>query len=362
MAILRAERLVRRYAGRTVVDVESFELNRGEILAVLGPNGAGKSTLFRLLALLEAPDSGRIHLDGKPVTAGDTASMRRLATVFQRPYLFSGSVAWNVGWGLRQHGVAKPERERRIHASLEAARLTELAAADVSRLSGGERQRVALARAAAIRPEVLLLDEPMASLDVTVKRAYREDLERTVRSAAAAAIVITHDPADAFGLADRIAIMERGSIVQVGEPEELMLAPATPFAAAFSGAELLLDGVVEADEGGLMSVRVGTALVVVATVGGSGPGPGRQVHVAYRPEDVVLAKPADAGVTSAINRFDVRVEAVVPAGALVRVRITGDVSLAALVTRRSAKALSLEPGARAVAQIKATALRVFPAS
>jgi molybdopterin-binding protein len=362
MALLRAERLVRRYAGRTIVDIESIELRRGEILAVLGPNGAGKSTLFRLLALLEMPDSGRILLDDQPVTAGDTRSMRRLGTVFQRPYLFAGSVAFNVGWGLRQHGLPKTERRRRVAMALESAGLSALADADGARLSGGERQRVALARAAAIRPEVLLLDEPMASLDVTLKRAFREDLERTVRSSAAAAILITHDPADAFGMADRIAIMEHGSIVQVGVPEDLMLAPATPFAAEFTGAELLLDGVVEADEGGLMTVRVGAAAVVVAAATGSGPAVGRHVHVAYRPEDVVLARPSHAGLTSAINRFDLRVEAVIPAGALVRVRLVGGVSLAALVTRRSAHALGLESGVEAVAQIKATALRVFPAS
>jgi molybdopterin-binding protein len=361
MPILRGEGLIRRYGGRAVVAVDEIEVRHGEVVAILGPNGAGKSTLFRMLALLERPDHGRVFLDGRPASPGDTASIRRLGTVFQRPYLFAGSVGWNVGWGLRQRRVPARDRQRQVREALDATGLAAIADADVATLSGGERQRVALARAVATRPEILLLDEPTASLDITLKREFRQDLDRLVRNSASAAILITHDPTDAFGLADRIAIMEAGSIVQKGTPEDLFVSPATPFAAALTGAELMLDGVVESDEGGLVTVRVGAALVVVA---GTDPGVrvGRRAHVAYRPEDVVLASPSAVGVTSAINRFDVRVRAVVPAGPLVRVRLEGDVSLAALVTRRSAEALALTPGASTVAQIKATALRTFVAS
>lgn len=361
MALLQGESLRRRYGGRTVVDVESIGVARGEVLAVLGPNGAGKSTLFRLLGLVESPDSGRVLLDGLPVRAGDTASIRRLGAVFQRPYLFSGSVAYNVGWGLRQRGVARAQRTARVEEAIESTGLARLAGADVATLSGGERQRVALARAIATRPEVLLLDEPTANLDVTVKRGFREDLQRLVRRAAAAAILITHDPTDAFSVADRIAIMERGSIVQLGTPTDLVLSPATPFAAALTGAELLLDGVVAANDGGLVAVDVANA-TVHATAHQSEMREGDRVHVAYRPEDVVLAVPGDAGVTSAINRFPGRVGTIVPAGAFVRIRIDGDITLAALITRRSAESLGLVPGGSVVARVKATALRAFKAS
>jgi molybdate transport system ATP-binding protein len=192
-------------------------------------------------------------------------------------------------------------------------------------------------------------------------RAFRRDLERLARGAAAAVIIITHDPSDAFGLADRIAIMEAGSIVQEDAPEGLVLSPATPFAAALSGAELLLDGVVEADEAGLVTIRVGVANVI-AVPAGAALATGDRVHVAYRPEDVVIASPDSPGATSAINRFDARVTALVPAGALVRLRLEGDISISALVTRRSAEALGLGPGAAVVAQVKATALRAFAAS
>ena len=361
--LLRAEGLVRRYGGRTVLSVDAIEVAPGEVLAVLGPNGAGKSTLFRLLLLLERPDAGRVLLDGREVRAGDSAAMRRMAGVFQRPYLFSGTVASNVAFGLRARGVPRKERERRAAEALDWLGLGRLASAPVQALSGGEAQKVALARALASRPDVLLLDEPTANLDVTVRRRFREDLEAVVRSHARAAVLITHDPSDALALADRIAVLEAGRVVQVGTPEELVLEPATPFVAAFTGAELLLDGVVLGRDEDLLVIEVdgGGRLVARAAPGGGALQPGAEVHVAYRPEDVVLAPTDGAAETSARNRFRVVVTGLVPAGGLVRVRLGGPVALAAAITRMSAEALGLAPGREVVAQLKAAALRAFPA-
>ncbi|HEX7118142.1 MAG TPA: ABC transporter ATP-binding protein [Longimicrobiales bacterium] len=363
MSLLRAERLRRRYGRRLVVDVDALEVGRGGVLAVLGPNGAGKSTLFRLLLLVEAADEGRILLDGRDVRPGDRAAALRLAGVFQRPYLFAGTVAENVAYGLAARGVPRRDRDRRVAEVLELLDLAALARAPVHALSGGEAQRVALGRALAPRPELLLLDEPTANLDVTVRRRFREDLERLIRAQAGAAILITHDPADAFALADRIAVLEKGRIVQCGAPDEIVLHPATPFVAAFTGAELLLDGRVDALEDGVVVVALeGTALRLMAAVeADGGPPPGTRVHVAYRPEDVVLARPEASAETSARNRVPARVAALTPAGGLVRVRLEGDVALTALVTRRAVEALDLAPGREVVAQLKAAATRVYPA-
>lgn len=362
MAVLRAEGLTRRYAGRTVVEVETIAVARSEVLAVLGPNGAGKSTLFRMLALVEPPDGGTMWLNNEPVRTGDIPAIRRIGAVFQQPYLFRGTVSFNVEWGLRARRVPGRERLDRVCEALDWLGLTELAHADVARLSGGERQRVALARALVTRPEVLLLDEPTADLDVTHRRRFREDLDRLVRQTAGAAILITHDPTDAFSLADRIAIMEAGRIVQEGTPADVILSPVTPFAAALTGAELLLNGSVVSVEAGLATVLVGKAEVVAATAT-DGPAmlPGQPVHVAYRPEDVLLVRPGEEGVTSAVNRFPLEVAALVPAGALVRVRLKGELTLQALVTRRSAESLRLAADVPTVAHVKATALRAFPA-
>lgn len=361
--LLRAERLRRRYGARLVVDVDALEVRAGEVLAVLGPNGAGKSTLFRLLLLLERPEAGRILLDGQPVKAGDTSAMRRLAGMFQRPFLFDDTVHANIGFGLNGRRLSRAERAERVSAALRWLDIEPLAGRRARTLSGGEAQRVALARALVIEPDVLVLDEPTANLDVTVRRRFREDLERLARRRARAAILITHDPADAFSLADRIAVMQDGRIVQEGTPEELVLDPATPFIATFTGAELMLDGVVLCIEQGVSAVELAAGVVIHAAAGQNGDRVtvGSRVHVAYRPEDVVLALPGDEGVTSAVNRFTAEVDALIPAGGLVRVRLRGPLELAALLTRRSAEMLGLAPRTIVVAQIKATALRAFPA-
>ncbi len=360
--LLLAEGIVRVFGGRRVVDIERLEVRSGEVMAVLGPNGAGKSTLFRTLLLLENVDAGRIGFAGKPVRAGDRQAMRRMAGVFQRPFAFAGTALDNVAYGLRVRGVDRTRRTARAREALGWLGVERLARAPMHALSGGEHQRVALARALVLEPEILFLDEPSANLDITVRRRFREDLEHAVRHHARAVVLITHDAADAFALADRIAVMENGRITQTGGPEDLVAQPATPFIAEFAGAELLLDGVVISTEDALVSIAFGPGSTAIAA-----PTPGRTlaagepVHVAYRPEDVTLSLP-DSATTSARNRFAVRVAALVPAGGLVRVRLDGEARLIALVTRESVERLGLTPGARTTASLKASALRVYPAA
>jgi molybdopterin-binding protein len=362
--LLRAERLRRRYGPRLVVDVELLEVRPGEVLGVLGPNGAGKSTLFRLLMLLERADEGRILLDGRQVRPGDTSAMRRMAGVFQRPFLFDGTVEENVSFGLRARGVARSERTDRVREALSWVGLETMKTRSVRGLSGGEAQRVALARALVLAPDLLVLDEPTANLDTTVRRRFREDLERLARTHARAAILITHDPTDAFSLADRIVVMQDGVVVQQGPPEALVLDPATPFIATFTGAELLLDGVVCGFDEGLPLIEL-TAGVVIMVSPATDREPlvtGQRVHVAYRPEDVVLAPAGEAAITSALNRFTLHVDTLTPAGGLVRARLGGQLQITALITRRSAEALGLEAGEPVIAQLKAAALRAYPSA
>ncbi len=356
-AILAGQGLTRSYGGRTVVDVHHLAVERGEVLAVLGPNGAGKSTLFRLLLLLERSDSGHVLLDGRPVSVGDQAAHRHMAGVFQRAHLFSGSVRSNLEFGLRATGVPKSEWRDRIDRATADLGLASLRDANVRTLSGGESQRTALARALVLEPRVLLLDEPTAGLDVAVRRRFREQLGRVIRERAQSVLLITHDPADAFDLADRVAVMEGGRIVQVGTPEDLTTDPATAFVAAFTGAELILDGVI-AETGGGTAVVATDSAVLHARTGEEELPVGTNVHVRYRPEDVVLG-PESAGETSARNRLTMTVRSVKPAGGLVRIRLDGPVSLAALVTRDSVDRLGLAPGTPVTALLKTTALNVY---
>lgn len=355
--ILEARGLVRGYGGRRVVDVDLLQIRRGEVLAVLGPNGSGKSTLFRLLLGLERPDAGGLRLEGRKIEPGDEGARRRLVGVFQKPHLFRGTVSANLRFGLRATGVPRAEWEGRIQRVTAQLGITELKDADVGRLSGGEAQRVALARGLVLEPAVLLLDEPTASLDVTVRRRFREELGRVMRERAQSVLLITHDPSDAFDLADRVAVMEGGRIVQVGTPEDLTTEPATAFVATFTGAELLLDGVVERVGEGTLDVRTGEC-TLVARSPGAGLSVGDRVHVRYRPEDVLLA-PHGAADVSARNSLRMTVRSVTPVGGLVRVRLEGPVTLAALVTRPSAERLEIRRGAGITALLKTTALTVY---
>jgi molybdopterin-binding protein len=351
-SVLEAKGLRHSYAGRAVVDDVDLKIDVGEIVALLGANGAGKSTLFRLLLDLERPNRGSVHVNG------------RCAGVFQRPYLFEGSVANNIEYGLRATKINGPERTERVDEMLSLFSLQSLRDQPVRQLSGGEVQRVALARALALKPDLLLLDEPTANLDAPLRRQFREDLLHSVRTHARAALVITHDPADAFGLADRIAVMERGRIVQTGTPDELLADPRTSFVATFTGAELLLNGTVSAVAEDLVQVALEEGGSVWATLaqGRSWTAErGARVHVAYRPEDVILSAAETSTELSARNQYRLKVTAVNGSGGLVRLRLEGQPSLTALITRTSCESMALRPGRFVIAHLKAAALRALPA-
>ena len=208
----------------------------GEVLALLGPSGCGKTTLLRLIAGLEAPDAGsRIAFGGTDVTQLPI-ERRGVGMVFQHYALFPQmSVEANIGYGLKIRGVAEDERRRTVGELVDLVRLNGLEKKRPAELSGGQRQRVALARAVAVRPRVLLLDEPLTALDAKLKESLRDELAELLRRLHITAIHVTHDQQEALAIADRLAVMRAGRIVQVGDGETLYRTPAHPFVAAFLG-------------------------------------------------------------------------------------------------------------------------------
>ena len=213
-----------------------LHVEAGEVLALLGPSGCGKTTLLRLIAGLEAPDEGsRIVFGGQDVTQRPVEH-RGVGMVFQSYALFPQmTVAANIGYGLRIRGVAPEEEKRAVGELVDLTRLGGLENKRPAELSGGQRQRVALARAVAVRPRVLLLDEPLAALDAKLKESLRDELAELLRRLHITAIHVTHDQQEALAIADRLAVMSAGRIVQIGRGEELYRAPSHPFVAEFLG-------------------------------------------------------------------------------------------------------------------------------
>lgn len=290
--LLRLAGLQVRVEGRTLLDIPALEVMPGEILVVLGPTGAGKSTLLRVLSLLQRPDAGRIHWQGNPVSWPAPLELRRRITMaFQDPLLFSGTTLDNVLYGLHLRGTRGEAARVRARELMELLHIAPLAEQKASTLSGGEAQRTALARALAVRPELLLLDEPLASLDAPIRERLVKDLKAVLRELGLTCIFVTHHQREALALADRIAVLHRGRLEQVGLPQEVFRRPATPFVAAFVRTLNLWPGRVVAQEGGRATVDLG-ALSLRAH---SDLPSGTPVLACLRPERAVLGETLPPG-------------------------------------------------------------------
>jgi ABC-type Fe3+/spermidine/putrescine transport system ATPase subunit len=229
------------YGGTRVLDVDRLTVHRGEFLSILGPSGCGKTTLLNCLAGFVTPTAGRITVDGTDLT-GVPPHRRGLGLVFQNYALFPHlSVADNVGYGLRVRRVGRAERTGRVAEALRLVGLAEYARRRPRQLSGGQQQRVAVARALAVRPAVLLLDEPLSNLDAKLRREMRVELRELQRRLGITMVFVTHDQEEALSLSDRIAVLNRGRVEQLDTPERVYRAPATRFVAEFIGAANIIE-------------------------------------------------------------------------------------------------------------------------
>jgi len=355
-AIIAIESVRKSFRGKRVVDVERLELQSGRTMALLGPSGSGKSTLLSIVGLLEKPDAGRILLDGTEVTSRDTAARLSMAAAFQRPYLFKGSVADNVAYGLRLRRIPTVRVISLVSLMLERVGLAGWESRSALTLSGGEAQRVALARALVLEPRVLLLDEPLASLDPIMKWRLARDFASILRDSAITTLYVTHDQDEALTVADDIAVMREGRIVAQGCADDIFGLPADEWTAEFLGMEPPLYGVVREVHEGVVHVDCdGVVLFAVSQAR-----PGRHVIVGVRPEDVTLfAGDQELPPSSARNRLTGTVTRVEHAGSTFRVTISvGALTIASRLSRAAVAELALVPGSIVTAAFKATAVRV----
>jgi molybdopterin-binding protein len=353
---LAAEGLHHAYRrGTFALDVPALDVPASSVLALLGPSGSGKSTLLEILGLLQRPDAGRVLLDGRVVTDEDRDARLLMSAVFQRPYLFKGTVAANVAYGLVARGVPAAQRTPRVVETLEHVGLGGFEGRSALALSGGEAQRVSLARALVVEPRVLLLDEPLASLDPLLKRRLAHDFASILRSAGVTVVYVTHDQDEALVVADRVAIMNAGRIAAFGAADDVTGLPPDEWAAAFLGVEQAVRGSVVAVRDGLADVLIGTARIAVA----GEPPLGAELLVAVRPEDVFLFEgDVDLPLTTARNRLHASVVSVLPVGATNRVVLDAEgLRLAASVSRAATTELGIVPGAAVLAVFKASAVR-----
>jgi len=285
--LVRLENVARRFPGAAAVDGLSLDILSGEFFALLGPSGCGKTTLLRLIAGFEHPDAGRILLDGHDVAAVPP-HRRPVNMMFQSYALFPHlTVAGNVAFGLRQDGTARSEIAARVDEMLALVRLTGLGGRRPDQLSGGERQRVALARSLAKRPRVLLLDEPLAALDKKLREETQFELMALQAKLGTTFVIVTHDQAEAMTMAHRIAVMDRGRIVQVGAPAVVYEQPRTRWVAEFIGDVNLIEGraVAAVADGAEIEDRAGRRWRVAAEAA-----PGAEVALAVRPEKVRIER------------------------------------------------------------------------
>ena len=292
--------VTKKFGDFTAVDNLSLNIYNREFFALLGASGCGKSTLLRMLAGFEQPTTGEIVLDGQDL-AGTPPYRRPVNMMFQSYALFPHmSVEKNIAFGLRQDGMPKSEIDDRVGQMLKLVKLEQFAKRKPNQLSGGQRQRVALARSLAKRPKVLLLDEPLGALDKKLREETQFELMDLQQSLGLTFVVVTHDQEEAMTMADRIAVMSHGKVVQVATPAEIYEAPNCRFVADFIGDVNILDGNVTSAQSGIVEIAVDSALTL-RTASSEAPAAGSRASLAIRPEKlrVTPRPPANASVNAA---------------------------------------------------------------
>ncbi|MBI3653826.1 MAG: ABC transporter ATP-binding protein [Acidobacteria bacterium] len=287
------QNVCKKFGDTVAVNNVSLDIRVDEFITLLGPSGCGKTTLLRMIAGFEIPDSGKILLDGVEVTRLPPYR-RDVTTVFQQYALFPHlNVFQNVAFGLERRGVERSALNKRVAGALEMVRLEGLETRRPNELSGGQQQRVALARALVLEPKVLLLDEPLAALDLKLRKQMQYELKSLQKRLGISFIFVTHDQEEALTMSDRVVVMNAGNLEQVGVPQEIYERPHSEFVAGFIGDSNIIEGTVESSSADLSLIKISHATIPVQ---GNGVQAGQPVRVMIRPEKIRLSSHDRQGV------------------------------------------------------------------
>jgi len=311
--VLEVRNVFKRFNDDVAVNDVSFKVYDGEFLFLIGPSGCGKTTTLRMIGGYLEPSEGEILIRGRPMN-GVPLEKRNIGMVFQTYALFPHmTVAQNVGFGLRMRGVPKREREEKVKAALDLVELTPLANRYPIQLSGGQRQRVAIGRVIAYEPDILLLDEPLANLDRRLRDQMRIELKKLQEKIGITTVYVTHDQEEALSMADRVAVMENGELLQFGSPDDVYNSPSTAFVATFLGNTTSFGGVVKDVEGDHAHIEVADGPVITVSHA-QDLKVGEDCLVSIRPERVLISESAPK---SDVNVFEGVVELQSYLGAIV---------------------------------------------
>lgn len=294
------ESISKSFGNRKVLDNVSVSIRFGEIFSILGPSGCGKTTLLRICAGLEEPDSGRIYLNGQDIT-DLPANKRPVNTVFQNYALFPHmTVRQNIAYGLKIAGRDKNEIDEEVNRFLKLTQMENFSGSKVTKLSGGQKQRTAIARALINKPNVLLLDEPLAALDLKLRQNMLSELQKIHNEVGSTFLYVTHDQGEAMSVSDRIAVMNSGKIEQCAAPVDVYERPSTSFVASFIGDTNLVEGMVVSNSNNFCQLVI-TALPAMRAMSLDGVSIGDRVRLLIRPENILILKDKPESLDSIDN-------------------------------------------------------------
>ena len=350
--MIKIENLKLDFPGRFDLSIDRLSIEREKIFAIIGPNGAGKSTLLNIIGLFQEADKGSIEISGENILSlkNKSAFRRRISFIFSRPYLFNDTVYNNVALPLKLRGIHDTKTVEEMLGLLKIAHLKKNKAFT---LSQGEMHRAALARAFVTKPDLILLDEPFLSLDARFKESLMNELRKIIKLNKITALFVTQDQSEALSLADIMAVMINGRILQHSSPEDIFTKPASKEAADFVGIETIIEGVISGKEENLCSIKIKNRTLEVVSEYDEGD----DVFVCIRPEDIVISKHKD--MTSARNHFAAKITGIEPWRLEYKLNLDCGFNLIASVTRQSIENLGLKAGDEVFASFKATTVHLI---